>query len=189
VENQIKADEQSDDPQARPGPLAPDEDAKEQIDHPVEQNPGPGGEPHGERKNDAQHPAHEETRRQQEREDSRRPRGILEHEQADEQVKDGGEQVQCEAFRLRTITAWITSVIPATSNSTPKTITEASVAMKAELIARRPTITDTRPRASQNHQVRPKLANSSEGPPVVDVRTEWLTMSRSFHLVCPGTAI
>src|SRR5512135_1585235 len=89
-------------------------------------------------------------------------------------------------LQLRTITAWITSVIPSTSSSTPKTTTDASVAMKAELIARKPTMIDTRPKAKNNHQAGRKLARSSYGGPAEDIGNGSLTVSRSL---CEGNVM
>jgi hypothetical protein len=46
VQEQVDADEQAKNPKTRLGPPTQDERAEEQIDHPVEEDPGPAGEKH-----------------------------------------------------------------------------------------------------------------------------------------------
>src|SRR5262249_5608941 len=65
VEEQVEANEQANDPEARLGPATQDEDTEQQIDQPVEHDPRPGGELDGERSDDAQQAAHEEGGREQ----------------------------------------------------------------------------------------------------------------------------
>src|SRR5262245_5338553 len=97
VDEQVDDDEQTNDPEARIGPSVPDEDTEEQIDNPGEQDPRPARELFHEREDDTEQAAHQEDCCEHQRDDFRRPDGVLKQEQADQQVEGGGEQVQGEA--------------------------------------------------------------------------------------------
>src|SRR5262245_846587 len=84
-------------------------------------------------------------------------------------------------LRLRTITAWITSVTPTNTSSDPRMISDFVVAKCGAAIAAKPTRIDSRPKAKTSHQMRRSLARSSCASPAEDPESGRLMASGSLR--------